>query len=855
LSAQSFKFAAVALSCSLSFVLAVPAIHAQQPLSNPPVPDSPAIEKQVDAMIAKLSLQQKLELIGGQDDMFIRAEPAAGFPRLKMSDGPMGVRTWGPDTAYAGGIALAASWDPDLATRMGVSIGDDARARGVHFLLAPGVDIYRAPMNGRNFEYFGEDPYLSAHTAVSYIEGVQSQGVIATVKHFAANDEEWDRHNVSSDLDERTLREIDLPAFEASVKVAHVGSVMDSYNLINGVHATQNHHLNVDILKHDWGFDGILMSDWDATYDAVGAANNGLDLEMPSGKFMNPGNLLPAIKNGQVTEATINEKVRRIFRTAIRFGFLDRDQTDLSIPLNSPIGGNVSLREALESVTLLKNEGNILPLDANTIKTIAVFGPDAWPAVPGGGGSSEVTPFEAPSLMTSLSGYLAKRVKVLYARGLPSLEDMFTGTEFVDTNATNPDARRREHKSVKVEAFDNPNFSGTPQVTYAPRIANFKSEEWTPAAKQRRSFRLTAEYLPKKTGTYIVVAGAGGSDIYTVFIDGKKVLEQPHREGQAPQFAYVALTAGQAAKVQVDYLPDAGYLRIGVGIRSADELVTPEVAKLAAMADASVVAVGFDPSTESEGFDRSYNLPWGQDELIQAVSAANKKTIVTLTSGGGVDTHRWLDNVPAFLHNWYPGEEGGKAIAQILFGQSSPEGHLPMSFEKSWEQNPAHDNYYAPPVPPGQTPHIKYAEGVYLGYRYYTSKHVEPLYPFGFGLSYTSFSFSKLSVSPESASADGPVTVSFDVTNTGQRAGADVAQLYVGDPSARIDRPVKELKGYEKVRLVPGKSQHVTLTLDRRSLAYWDTASNGWKVDPGKFVVYVGDSSENTPLSQDFEVR
>jgi beta-glucosidase len=709
-------------------------------------------------------------------------------------------------------------------------------------------------MNGRNFEYFGEDPYLSAHTTVPYIEGVQSQGVIATVKHFAANDEEWDRHNVSSDLDERTLREIDLPAFEAAVKVAHVGAVMNSYNLLNGVHSTQNHHLNIDILRKDWGFEGILMSDWDATYSAVGAANNGLDLEMPSGKFMNPENLLPAIKSGQVSEATIDEKVRRIFRTAIRFGFLDRDQTDLSIPLDTRMGRKVAMQEALESITLLKNEGNLLPLNADSIHTIAVFGPDAWPAVPGAGGSSQVTPFQASSIMTGLSDYLGHRVKVLYARGLPSAEDIFTGTEFVDKSAK-PGARWRENKSVKVEIFDNPDFSGAPQVLYASHIAGFKSEEWTPPAKQRKSIRFSAEYLPKKTGDYMVLAGAGGSDAYTVRIDGKIALDQPHREGQALRFAHVPLTAGQPVKVQVDYLTDGDSEPIGLGIRLTDELVSPEVAKLAAMADASVVAVGFDSKSESEGLDRSYTLPWGQDELIQAVSAANKKTIVTLTAGGGVDTHSWLDNVPAFLHTWYPGEEGGKAIAEILFGARAPEGHLPMTFEKSWEQNPAHDNYYAAPVPEGQTPHIKYAEGVYIGYRYYTSKHIEPLYPFGFGLSYTTFSFSNLSVSPESASPDGPVTVSFDVMNTGQREGADVAQLYVGDPSAKIDRPVKELKGYEKVRLEPGKSRHVTLTLDHRSLAYWNTASNGWKVDPGKFVVYVGDSSENTPLTQDFEVR
>lgn len=849
MSAQSFKLAAIALS----FAVAVPLLQAQQPLSSPPAPDSPAVEQRVDAMISKLTLQQKLELIGGEEDMFIRAEPAAGFPRLKMSDGPLGVRTWGPDTAYAGGIALAASWDPALVKQMGVSIGDDARARGVHFLLGPGVDIYRSPMNGRNFEYFGEDPYLSAHTAVPYIEGVQSQGVIATVKHYAANDEEWDRHNVSSDLDERTLREIDLPPFEASVKIAGVGAVMNSYNLLNGVHATQNHHLNVDILKHEWGFSGILMSDWDSTYDAVGAANNGLDLEMPSGKFMNPTNLLPAVKSGQVSEATIDDKVRRIFRTAIRFGFLDRDQTVLSIPAYSQTGREAALKEALESITLLKNEGNLLPLDAGKVHTIAVFGPDAWPAVPGAGGSSQVTPYEASSIMTGLSDYLGGRVNVLYARGLPSLDDIFRNTEFTDTDTT-PGTEWYQHKIVKVETFGNPNFSGTPEVSYVPRIAAFKSEEWTPPPAQRKSMRFTAEYLPKKTGSYIVVAGAGGSDAYTVMVDGKKVLDQPHREGQAPQFADVQLTAGTPAKIQVDYLPDADYPRIGVGIRSTDELVSPEVAKLGATADASVVAVGFDGTTESEGFDRSYTLPWGQDELIQAVAAANKNTIVTLTAGGGVDTHLWLDKVPALVHTWYPGEEGGKAVAEILFGEHSPEGHLPMTFEKSWEQNPARDNYYAPAAP-GATPHIKYAEGVFIGYRYYTTKHIEPLFPFGFGLSYTTFSFSNLSVSPETASPERPITVSFDVTNTGSRAGADVAQLYVGDPSAKVERPMKELKGYEKVRLEPGKSQHVTLTLDRRSLAYWDDASNNWKVDPGKFVAYVGDSSENTPLSQDFQVQ
>lgn len=859
MSTQSFKSAVFVLRSKFAvlvlFSVFCPVVlWGQQPLSAGPAPDSPAIEKQVDAMISKLTLEQKLELIGGEDGMFIRAEPAAGFSQLKMSDGPMGVRTWGPDTAYAGGIALAASWDPELAREMGVSIGDDARARGVNFLLGPGVDIYRAPMGGRNFEYFGEDPYLAAHTAVPYIEGVQSQGVVATVKHYALNNQEYDRHNVSSDADERTMREIYLPTFEAAVKVAGVGAVMNSYNLVNGVHATQNKHLNIDILRKDWGFKGILMSDWDATYSAVGAANGGLDLEMPLGKFMNPKNLLPAVKDGQVSEATIDQKVRRIFRTAIRFHFLDRDQTDLSIPAYTQMGREVALREALESVTLLKNDENILPLDANSVHTIAVFGPDAWPAVPGAGGSSNVTPYQASSIMTGLSDYLGKRVKVLYARGLPTLEDLYEQTGYVSENA-NSGGKWWQHRGVKVEIFENPDFSGTPQTMQAPAIMGFRGTEWAPSAGKRKSIRYTAEYLPRTTGRYIVVAGAGGRDTYKVRIDGKQVLEQTQHEGQAPQFAYVTLTANEPVKVEVNYLPTASYPQMGLGIRAVSELVSPEVARLARMANATVVAVGFDPSTESEGIDRSYNLPWGQDELIEAVAAANKKTIVTLTAGGGVATKDWIHDVPVFLHNYYPGEEGGKAIAEILFGKHSPEGHLPFSFAKSWEQNPTHNSYYPAPHAPGTTPQVHYTEGVFLGYRYYTSKHVEPLFPFGFGLSYTTFKFSNLTVSPETASANGPITVSFDVTNTGEREGADVAQLYVGDPSAKVERPVKELKGYKKVRLEPGKTEHVTLTLDHRSLAYWDTASNGWKVDPGKFVAYVGDSSENTPLRQDFEVK
>src|SRR5207244_4416603 len=332
------------------------------------------VELRVEAILSRMTLEEKIDMLGGVDDFFIRALPRLGLPRLKMADGPVGVRNFGPATAMAGGIALAATWNPALAERVGTEIGRDAKAKGAHFLLGPGVNIYRAPMNGRNFEYFGEDPFLASRIAVGYVKGVQSQGVSATIKHFMGNNSEFDRHNTDSVIDERTMREIYLPIFEAAVKEAHVAAVMDSYNLTNGEHLTQNSRMNNEILKKEWGFRGVLMSDWDATYDAVGAANGGLDLEMPSGKFLNRRMLLPAIKQGKVSEETINDKVRRILRTELEFGWPDRNQQDPSIPRFNQEGRQVALQGAREGIVLLKNDDNVLPLSREKIKTIAVIG-------------------------------------------------------------------------------------------------------------------------------------------------------------------------------------------------------------------------------------------------------------------------------------------------------------------------------------------------------------------------------------------------------------------------------------------------------------------------------------------------
>lgn len=836
-----------ALRCA-SFALLALAMIPASARAQAPRPDSPEIDAKAHAMLSKLTLEQKIELIGGVDSMFTHAEPSIDLPRLKMSDASVGVRTWGPTTAYAGGVALAATWDPDFARSLGIALGHDARARGVNFLLGPGVNIARSPVNGRNFEYLSEDPYLNSALVVPYIEGVQSQGVSATVKHYALNNQEYNRHNVDVSADERTMREIYLPSFEAAVTRAGVGAVMDSYNLINGSHATQNDFLNLKVLKGEWKFTGVLMSDWDATYDGVAAANNGLDLEMPSPRFMNAATLLPAVKNGSVKESTIDDKVLRILRLALRFDWLSRPQLDLNDSTYSVADRPVALKGALESLTLLKNDDHLLPLDKAKVKTIAIIGPDAWPAIPGGGGSSQATPFEASSIVTGIANLLGPNVRVLYTRGLPDMQEVFWRTKW--------------DGPISEDTYPSNNFTGTPANTTVRAINNYKEEWWGPADKSPRSLRYSATFKAGVAGKYLVLAAASGGDHYSISIDGKKLIEQKQIEGQHPEWDTIALEDGQTIHVTADYLPAFSGNRFALGIENQDDLITPDVSTFAKAADVAIVAVGFNASTESEGLDRTFSLPWGQDTLIQSVAAVNPHTVVTLTAGGAVDTSLWLDRVQALLDTWYPGQEGGDAIAQVLFGQRNPEGKLPVSFDRSWQQNPSYNDYY--PIPGANTslhvkefgrpdrddiiPHVKYNDKLMVGYRYWTTTGKQPLYPFGYGLSYTTFSFSNITA-PASAKAGADVEVSFDLKNTGSVEGAEVAQLYVSDPSAKVSRPERELKGFEKVRLAPGESKHVTLKLNARSFSYWDEASHGWHIDPGKFVVRVGDSSENTPLT------
>jgi beta-glucosidase len=798
-------------------------------------PDN-AVERRVESILGKMTLEEKIDLIAGVDFFYLRGVPRLGVPRLKMADGPMGVRNDGPATAFGGGIALAATWNTELAERIGVEFGRDTRAKGAHFLLAPGVNIYRAPIAARNFEYFGEDPFLAARMAVSFIEGVQSQGVAATIKHLVANNSEFDRNNTDSIVGERALREIYLPAFEAAVKEARVGAIMDGYNLTNGLYMSQHEYLNVDVVKQEWGFDGVIMSDWIATYDAIGAANAGLDIEMPSGTHFNRDNLVPAIESGKVSMATLDDKVRRILRVAARFGWLDREQLDLSIPRYNMAARDAALQGAREGTVLLKNENASLPLDSGSIDSILVVGPNAHPAVTGGGGSSKVEPFSAASILEGIAKLAGNDIKVTYAPGMPSLDAMVYGTVFTTT-------ADGDTPGLRAEYFATDDLSGEPVLERVePRVAI--GSGWGAAAypEGTLSERWTGFYTAAETGTYdlIVPAAGDGGGFYRLYVNGELVLDNWSLNRAIVDYVTLDLERGAHEMVLEHHgRPKWPGARLHLGVSRHGNRVGDAAMELAARVDAVVVAAGFDASTESEGADRSFRLPPGQDELIRAMAAANDRTVVVMTSGGAVDMTGWLDEVPALMQAWFPGQEGGTAIAEILLGAVNPSGRLPATFERRWEDNPAYDHYYPEPG----TRRILYEEDIFVGYRGFEQDNIAPLFPFDHGLSYTTFDYDDLELSPETTS-DGSVEVSFSLTNTGDRAGAEVAQVYIADRHSDVPRPPKELKGFARVMLEPGETRRVTVELERRSFAYYDTDLGEWAVTPGVFEILVGRSSQ-----------
>ncbi len=840
--------AAVALTVPMAMPAAVAAGHPQdaataRPWLNAHLP----LEKRVDLLLAQLTNAEKASLMtavakpsGSHATGYIPGVDRLGIPGMQFTDGPSGVRDGQPATALPAPVSLAASFDTELAERYGAVMGTEARSRGYQVIYGPMVNIVRTPLGGRDFETLGEDPELAGDIASSEIGGIQDQGVAAQVKHYAGNNQENARTTSSSDIDERTLHEIYLPAFEKAVKDGHVWSLMCAYNKVNGTYACENAQILREILLDEWKYDGVVDTDYPANHSTVAAANAGLDQEFAGTTYF--AQLPAAVAAGQVPQSVLDDAARRILRLEFRTG-----QFDPKAPVTADLDADSAFARtaAEDGSVLLKNSGSVLPLDTGKLGSLAVIGPNADTAVTGGGGSSAVTPYKTVDPLSGLTARLGSgvditSVKAGHGSGYPAIPaSALTG--------------------LKGEYFANTTLSGTPALTRSDTDIDFDWGNGSPGdgiPADGFSARWTGTVTAPATAAYTFAATSDdGSRIY---LDGKLVVDNWGDHGaQTATSSPVQLTAGEPHTLRVEYYENAGGASVSVGW-AAPGLPDPSIQAAVAAAksaDAAVVVVG---DYSSEGSDRTtLALPGNENDLIEAVAAANPKTVVVLRAGAPV-LMPWLADVPAVLDMWYPGQEDGNALAALLTGDASPGGRLPVSF-------PATDTQTAVAAAPGRYPAVNgvydYSEQLDVGYRWYQDEDQTPLFPFGYGLTYTTFRLSHLSVLPPGAGTltagsgtTDPVRLSVDVTNTGKRAGAEVVQVYLGHPKGSGEPP-KELKTFAKVRLAPGQTKRVQLTLGADALRVWDSAHHDWTVQDGSYPVYVGESSADTPLTASLTVH
>ncbi len=658
-------------------------------------------EARVSDLLGRLTQPEKLSLLAliGYGDPYkldLPAIPRLGLPSLRTTDSTAGLRD-GPASAFPMEVVMASTWDPLLVRQIGAAVGQEARAKNRQIVYGPCVNIQRTPQSGRYFENFSEDPYVSARMATAYIHGMQGQGVASCIKHFVCNDQETDRHDINVAIDERTLHEIYLPAFDAATHDAHVWAIMPALGRVNGTFCAQSRPLVTDLLKRQWGWDGLAVSDWGSVHETAATLNAGTDVEMPQPDRFSPAALTSALADGQITQAGIDGAVRRVLRLMLRTGLLDKPKPVSQSVISSPAHQALARKAALEGITLLKNTNHFLPL-SKTVKSLAVIGPNAADTQLGGRWSADVKPFYQVSILDGIKKKLGPGVKVTFEQGCP------------------------------------------------------------------------------RTGT------------------------------SAP---------GTIEKA----------------------------AALAKTADAAIVVVGTDNNYEGEEMDPpGLHLPGDQEKLIEAVAAANPKTLVVLNCGTPLQVSRWLPRVPGVLETWYSGQEAGNAAADIIFGDNCPSGKLAGTWANARDQYSDWGNY------PGAGGFVRYMEGVYVGYRHFDKDKIKPLFPFGYGLSYTSFAYSHLQV-PPMAELGRPITVRVAVQNTGKRAGDEIVECYVRPLAPRVDRPVRELKAFARVALLPGQTKTVVLTLGPKAFAYWDTKTQGWQSDLGAYALDIGASSRDIRLS------
>ncbi len=826
--------------------------------------------QRADELLAAMTLAQKLQMVdgtgfgGGDYAGHIAGIPSLGVPDLYLADGAVGVGNGSTGvTWFPSGTSDAATWDPALVRAVGAADGTEQAAKGHNVSLAPNLNVLRTPYGGRAFEGYGEDPYLSSQIAAADVQGVQSAGVIATSKHYIGNDQETLRGTINAVVPQRALAEIYDPAFQATVD-AGLGAVMCAYNKINGPYACESPQTLQGTLDHGLGFRGFVMSDWGATHSTVPSTQAGLDMSMPGGSLFGPdyygAPLAAAVASGAVPVATINGMVRRILWAMFSVGLFDRTYpspaavagTDVSTPADN----QVALNAAEQGTVLLKNGRGVLPLTQRT-KTIAVIGDAAGAdAMYGGGGSASVNP---TSPITPLAGITSRAAAsgatVTYAQGNANYRSLaaMPDTGFAPPSGTGP--------GWTATYYAGPAASGTPlgsevvtslDVTSTPAIV-------TAAGASTWSVTYTATMTPAASGVdeFALNAGAPAS----LSIGGRRVVT--FGPGTGSVFTGLApVTAGQAAAFELDVTglstaastggPFGPPVLADLTWAPQENLLWAAAAQAARTAD---VAVVFVSNYSSEGSDlQTLELPADQDLLIQAVARANPRTVVVLNTSGPVYLP-WLRQVAGVLEAWYPGQQYGHSIAALLFGDVNPSGHLPETFPANASQGVAHGGTVLTPNPqfPGNGTDVYYSEGIDVGYRYYDVHQQTPLFPFGYGLSYTMFSYGQLRLSP-GGSRGGQETAQVTITNTGDRAGAGVAQLYLTDP-ASAGEPPHQLKGFQKVMLAPGQSKVLTFPISLQDMSYYQAAGQRWVVAPGRYLVSIGSSERDLALAGSFNAR
>lgn len=847
------------------------------------MPPSDFAKVDVDEIVEKLTTDEAILLTAGVGFWHTHEIPRLGIPAIKVSDGPNGIRGNNffmstPAKCLPSATALGATWDTDLIEEAGLKLlAGEAKLRAAPVILAPTCNIQRNPLGGRSFESFSEDPLLSGVIAAAYVKGVQKGGIGSTIKHFVCNDKENDRMGSDSILSERALREVYLMPFMLAQKYAKPWCFMTSYNRVNGTHASENHRLLQGILRDEWKFDGLIMSDWFGIYSIDLSINAGLDLEMPgTNKWRTLDLMNRSIGSRKLTVRTIKERAKKVVELAKRVAqeapeILDGDGIERTVESDED---KVLMRKlAAESIVLLKNDNSLLPLQPQKLKKVAIVGGNAQAIILSGGGSAALKPSYFVSPYQGIVNALPAHVEVTYSEGASTYMEIPT----LDFELTTPNGERGWIGSWYAHETDE---SMTPvntpmetQLVDETRI--FISTSVPKNITRRWTLKLEGQLKPRVHDCTFEF-GLTVSGRAKLFVDGKLVIDNWTRQRRGESFfntgsqeekGRVDLKAGVKHNILVEFCNVKGPadgdedevvqdsnpgVRLGGAEVQDPDVKMAEAVKLASEADVVIAVVGLNADWETEGYDRkTLALPGRTDELIAKVMAANPRTVVVTQSGSSI-TLPWADSVPAIVHSWYLGNATGDAIADVLFGKKNPSGKLSLTFPKRLEDVPSHGHFHS------ESGAIRYGEDLFVGYKHYQHRGIAPQFAFGHGLSYTTFTYSDLQLSaPVVADGDFGLTATLTVTNTGNLAGSEVVQLYVSMPkTSDVTHPELVLRAFRKVKdLAPGASQQVIVTLDKYAVSYWEESITRWVAERGEYGVKVGASSCSLPLAATFVVN